>query len=547
MSKKHLLGFVAGCWLALSLASCGKGVADVSKHIPEDATMVAVFNVGQGMKKADFETLKQMPEYKNGLAEAPAELKPYLETPAETGFDMEGKWMAFVQTAPKDVNSILFAMLIPIKDAAKFDAFIKKVNEKSPDKKPVDKKDYQFVQFPDGGFVAWNKKLFVGGAITDRNPSEQTISAENEARIAAIFNPAGKSIADNASFQQQNKANHDVMVWLSSNPLVKALLDGQDGATTKMALGMFGLTEKALNDNTLAGFVTFETGKIESGAEMTFNDELKKEFGGIFNDKMSKDFSKFIPNDVAMYYTLSLNADDLYKALSKRMLTNTIDNILTEGAAGFNSAAMFAAISGEAVVGVAFPTTAAADAPDAMTPHVTAVMGVRDRASADKVLAFIGKTSGQMERQGDMFTINMVGSEMPIKGVLTNDILLITNAPNVAENALKGGMGAQALKGDWVQKIQDGWTGMYIDYAAMAKSPMFAEDRLTNSSTWISEFVTAVGVGKGGKATQTVTTKTTDKNSLRRMIEITAEVVRTMSKDQDFIEEMTAEDETVEQ
>jgi len=517
---------------AFMLQSCGKGggkadaagKTDVSNRVPASATTVFVLNVPQLFTKSNFEKLKGSDLYKRFLADAPAEAKDIFMNPANTGLDMQSQWIGFAELNPANDAENFVGFIIPVADAAKWEALAKKV-EADTKNKPVDKGGFQLMQLERDAYLAWDKKIvaFVSGG---------TMSPANEQRIARIFKPEGDNIQANASFKKHFAENKDLLIWVSTDIILKKMMDSPEGGQLKMMASAFGITEAAFVGNSFAASHDFQNGKIESAITYQFSEELRTKFGKLFNDKQTQDYSKYLPaQNLNMVMGTSLNLKELYNILASMRMTGRFDAQLAD--MNLTSQDVLGALKGEGLIGLYSNTSK--DEPDFVF-----VAGVNDKANVAKlmnattVLRLATVTGDRFEAQ--------LGPNMKVFGYIGSDVFAFSNMPAAIDKIAAGGFGGEATTDPAVKTIANGWAGM-----AVVKYDIFKDmadiatgDYLHQNTTGkkvidliTAEVTSVVAVAQSNKATNNTIFKTTNKNALERWIELAEEVYKLRSENRE--------------
>ena len=532
---------------ATLFSACGGGAgAALTKHVPENALAVGTFDMGALLKKANFERFSQTPEYKKAIEKAKEPQRKYLSNPAETGFDIAGTGVFYVQITDDMGTQINSVLLLPIKDGAKFDQFFQTINANNDFTAPVEKKGYKFStpsSKADELFMAWDKKMFVmgyvGGVIA--NPEKDLI-------IDRIFKPEGKNINDNADFARHAKLKKDIMFWASTDAFVKELLAGETGPTVKMGLGFFGLQEADLIGNSITAYHDFQNGKWEATADFTFSKGLKTQFGGIFKDKPSQTYEKYLPsNGLVAIGSTALDLTQLYQILEKRRLHTRIDANLEN--LKLTSKDLFNALSGEGCVGIypqAPKETASDDVENAPKPvpeldnseevvnyyrnptrpsiNFVFVSGVKDISPFNKILA-MPEIAMIVKKQGDIYTFsNPQNAGKNLYFFLSDKLLVASNTEEPALQAAKGGYANNNMPASVAAQMNKGWASFYVDLAAFYQQ-MSANnlDRSPENAAVLAlsqEITDYSGFAQGSKAVLGVELKSKDKNFLERYIEL---------------------------
>jgi hypothetical protein len=508
--------------LLFGLQSCGKGGAtgggiDLTNHIPATATMVFTVDVGQLLKKADFDKIKTTAMYKKAVADAPEATRELMADPALVGLDLKSKWVGFVEINDVNQEDVFAAFIMPIADKAKWEGLVKRAEEKNA-KKAVQKTGYKVLNLDDDAYLAWNDKLAIFGASKTQN---NEMTAKGEQQLNRVFKPEGANIQANADFKKHNSEKRDILFWASSDEMFKKMLAGPDASQLKMASGMAGITDAAFIGNSFAAYHDFQNGKIESSISYQFSPELRQKFGKVFNDSQKGDYAKYLPaQNLNFLMGSSLNLEELHNVLSAMRLTNRFDEQLAE--LNLSSKDVLGALKGEGLIGIYFM-------PDIDEPNLVFVAGVNNKANVGKLLE-VGTSLRMAEINGDRFVAGF-GSKKAY-GYLSDDILAISNNIELVDKIAAGGFGGDAVKGEAVKTVQSGCLGLAVvgfEFIKQASNGIvgYGADQATKdkvAAIFINEITSVQAVAQSSKATGTTNLKTTNKNALARWFELLEEV-----------------------
>lgn len=541
----------------LSMSSCSFSASPINS-IPADAAMVATMDVKQLMEKADYEAIKQMDFYKEMLTEVEREAPEalaFLQDPKEAGISLDGNFSFFLKINPDDFKGEpMIAAMLPISDVAKVEGLMNKAREKNPNMpKAESKSGYQVLPLDGESKLAWSSTLL---AITNIKGDEE---------LGKLFSPdKDNSIHNNKSFEKHLKEKKDAMLWMTSDPIAKAILDSEHSRDISGFMMLMQLSNKVLQDNSISAYYNFEKGAIEAGAHFDFNEKLREEFGIAVKDKIETDFTKYMPAEGLMSMgALGLDLSGIESILTKRMLHMPTNAIL--GNVGLSLGTLVKGLDGE----LAFATYA--DTSSVLGQSVIFALGLKDKSLVDKVIKLAQSTGANVEKKGNRLTITppamvdpidpsmradiekyggMEGLEdlgslgmFKVEAVITDDALVFSTKAGVLDKIAAGGYtGSEAANNEYIKEALSGWTGAYYNYGAfldgMANMPTGGTPGLLSmgmnpmSSIMIkmmakyNEFTHAVTVFKGHDTYGKVYLKTTDKNSLKRMLEIADDVYK---------------------
>ena len=297
---KKTVAFVMMCLVfgAFFMTSCRKSATNDSlSSIPENASMLMAINPMSLLKKADFETIKNKPEYQKMIAERAKNnpsLAAIMQDPAKSGIDLTKNIYFTTVIDPKTGESFTGAVF-SIADAAKF-ATMAKGSVKDVE---VSSKSGFSVLRGAGMFTAWNSSVAYAGNVTDSSMGEVLLAG------------GGKTMADNAQVQKLLTAAHDIHIWTSAD----ALADQDD---VKMGATTLGIDAKALKGNSVHSYLDFENGEVRGHADFVIQQLLRDELGIMLKDGVKTDFSRFVSDEPGITFTTALDFDGVAQFMKER-------------------------------------------------------------------------------------------------------------------------------------------------------------------------------------------------------------------------------------
>lgn len=453
--------------LTIFSSSCGNGkqgdaifgVTNVLKRIPSDAVAVTVVNVGQIMNKLDYNEFKKTDLFKRMLSEAKNDLaKQILENPESSGIATNGQFCMYVDVKGKEDYTV--GILLPVKNVKDLEAlFDKSAKEKadSPFKKIESTKEYKFVQSKEKEMnvgIAWDKKMLV-----------MTISSQASATeiLANLFDTKRKeSILTNKNFKAEKAEGHDFMFWMQSDPIVKIAKADKDVAKTLKQISFLGLTEEALDGNTVSLFYDFEKGKMEGGLSYKMNKEIEKEYGGIFKNKIGTDFSKYFPKKHLSGLTIiGLDTKGIQEVLKNRSFDGLVNQQLSE--IGLSLDDLVKGLNGEIAIG-SYVDPAAENALQAQ--KVVVAIAFEKPELLDKLLALTGEMGvGQIKKEGSRY---VSAASKEAQGLMDKKVFVLSNDLTILDQIEKGGFkGAEAIEKEHYADMSKGWMSGHIDYGQL--------------------------------------------------------------------------------
>jgi hypothetical protein len=258
-------------------SACSKSSESI-RYIPKDAIGVVSLNTVELGKKVLWSAVSGSPVFKEMTGKNGDSTKFDFE---KTGIEPLTTFFAFGLPDQRLAGKSKFMVILPLKDAAKFKAFLL---ENYPKAKTEQKDKLTFISIDDNTCIGFDKQTAI--AATSSRSSEyewnddgtrkerdnsQTLTILIE-EVQKTFNlPKDQSIAENKQFMSLMKENHDFSFWLNYEALANGLPQGELGdAGTVLAS-----QKKLLKDAFISGGLDFEKGKIVADAKYYFNSTNK--------------------------------------------------------------------------------------------------------------------------------------------------------------------------------------------------------------------------------------------------------------------------------
>ncbi|MBO9152803.1 DUF4836 family protein [Chitinophaga sp. GCM10012297] len=378
----------------LLLSACSK-TPEQGKHIPKNAAMVLGVNSEQIQEKLVKDGLTvdklfdavQSQDTSSSLAKA-------MKDAENSGVDMKGD--VFIAMVPGEAGAKGYvAAYAKLKDAAKFEAFIK---EKS--KKEVKAgTDFKYVE-DKNAIVGFSNETIIGVFAFDPTDFERhnpyamddfgdsaaaapapAKTANNTETLNKLFHlKKDESIATVESFKEVQKEKGDAFFWMSSEQVYAF----NPGTPSGMAALMTGNIKKLTEGAYTAAAIHFENGKIKVNSKSYAGKEMQDIMKKYPMEKVNMDMIENYPSGNVFGFAI-MNFDlrmlgDILKLLGMDGFANmglaeaqlTLDDILK-------------AFKGElAIVGSDFSATSAAQKPDI---KFVFNMKVGDKAAFEKVMS----------------------------------------------------------------------------------------------------------------------------------------------------------------
>jgi len=541
----NFLSFILATALVVSMSSCGgdtdaakaPGVIGVETSIPETASGVMLINTKQLLEKADYESLKQTEFFKEWLKQAQneaPEVVPFLEDPTAAGISLAsnmGLYFSFTEdyATSKEVD---VAFIFPIADKEKLQGGLDNMLEKQPEVKPEERDGYTILKMDGKSNFVYNDKIIA------------FVTFNDDAKIKSILSPADEGIKGNASFASHLKEGKDFMFWMNADPLVEvALANPMTAMAIKGGLAGAQIPEEGLKGNSMSFYYDFKDGEIDGGAAFDFSGPLKKELGDLFPAKLAVDYSKYIPKEnLAAAAAFGINPEGVLAFVAKRGYDKQADEMLA--IAGLDLAKIKDGISGDLATGVYPPAAEGAE------PTVVFALGLKDKAFMEGLMKQFGPIAGAT-KDGEKYVMtggqSMMGDEpMKIYASIQGDVIIVSNSNDQLDKAIAGG------QNEAVAELQEGWMGMYFDYALLEQHQEHLSNyipadpgslAMTKMMSEYNEISTATILLKGDRMDGKVGLKTTNINSLKRLIQVADELFKDREKIQAEMDKHMGDDE----
>lgn len=536
-------------FLAISCGSKGDslfGAANVLKRVPADAAVVAVMNVGQMMNKLNYSEFKKTEMFQEMLKEAKSDdLKKILENPESSGIAMNGQFCMYADVkGNKDIN---VGFILPVKNVKELEAAFEKAaksKDDSPFKKIETGKGYKYVTGKDASnefAIGWDKNVLVFVMETKSDAKES---------LDKILNlKKDKSILTNKNFKSDKAEKHDVMLWVQSDPIVKMAKEDKKLSRNLKMVSLAGISEKALNGNSMALYYDFNKGDMQAGLSYNMSKELEDEYGIIFKKKMETDFSAYFPKKhLSVFTMIGLDIKGISQVLKNRGFDGLVSNYLSS--ADMTLKDLEKGLKGEIALAVyADPT--AKNPRDAQ--KVVLAIAFDNSDFANKVLELPKKFgAGELKKSGNRYMSPM---SKDVQGIIKNNVFVISNDISVIDQIENGGYkGAEAIDKDSYADMNKGWMSAHIDYAQLfttLKTLPLGATGISNMGDMLNllnkynELQSATAVVSTEEAKVIVNLKNKNDNSLR----VLSQLLNKMYLDRDEIQkemdkiDMSGEDE----
>jgi len=491
-------------------SSCNH-LPDHARYIPKDASIVVGINMKAIEKKVAwdsfvgsklFDKIEKNSPIKSILADAQnsgiSDNTPYLYIKYDKRFSEGGEITA----------------LIPLSDAGKWEAYMKKIFPKATIKQVSGRKE---AMLPYNMYAGWNDKLLIviyglpsasnyqsmamaamannatGGdsssaaAPQSKGMDETTMAAEMENAFSVTRE---NSLIENKRFTQLESAGHDITSWVNYDVLLTRYMQQMSGMT-----GGVTLANTLWKDAAAASYCDFKDGAINGNVRYYMSDDLKdicKELGATNADK---DMINRLPVqnlDLLMAWHLSPKG---LKALLEKIgvlgfanVALTSQNMNVDSILNAFTGDMAIAVDNFALNNQSQQPTDSLGMTNSFKPSLDAmfVIKINKKESFNKLLQMlISSGGGGLTPMGNNTYMVPITSTDSIFIMTDDNYAIVSNRSAVASNFLKGAYKGQKLPAE--ADIYGHPSGMFIDVQQVVSTINPGIAHSAHDSTMIAE------------------------------------------------------------
>ncbi len=345
-------------FLAITLISCKNNTPKEARYIPKDANFVLAFDPQQLQDKLQkggisMDTLLGR-IFKQDSIDTKDKAR-FKDLKDNAGINWGDKLFVFMtqKTNADNSQSNTFSLMGGLKDAAKFEAYIKK-QEELKGKEIKKEKDYSYLTSGDGEIVAWNdqqiiatmythnlKPVYDSVEMTFKKPPVTNTEAEIKREVDQYFTQKVKeSLADVDIFTDMFKEKADGYAFTSANSAI--------GSLSMMPLQLPKL-EEILKDNYATATLSFDDGKIVAKSTTYTNkllsSVLKKYAGPTVNLSMIDHYPSQNINGIML---VAFNPEIFGGILQQLEVEGLVNNFLEKS--GITSQDVYKSLKGDIAV-----------------------------------------------------------------------------------------------------------------------------------------------------------------------------------------------------
>jgi hypothetical protein len=503
--------------ILLSFSACNR-LPEHAKHIPADAVAVVGLNTGKIGKQIAWSALMG------------SKLFQELQTKIPHQAAMEGLGDAGIRHtstsylyATKTIHrGTQITALVPLNDAGKWEAYVKKNFPQAAIKTVSGRKEAQLAS---GMYAGWNDDLLIvmnivdDSQITTRITADTVINTADTSQGSAItlstdsmqptqsaptpvdtallasgmaraFQVPERNLTSDSRFKKMETDGHDITVWVNYHVLMQQNGD-KLGMPAELALG-----NTLWKDAAFSGGFDFELGKITGDMRYYLSEELRsvaKEFGSRSTDQELLD--RLPGNNLNMLMSLHLSSKGIKALLEKTGVLGFANLALSSE--GLSTDDVFEAFTGDmgaAVNGFQMnyvnQWTASPDSPmvryDSHTTHMDFVyaMKIGNAEKFKKIVSYLQQKT-LLQPLGDNLFLSSSTDSMFM--AYDGRYMVVANKPQLAKSYLAGTFKNKTTTSMVREKVYGHPMGMYINFQSILGSIQNQASRQPTDSVALAE------------------------------------------------------------
>jgi len=539
---------------SIFLSSCSSSDSN-TKYISKDAIGVLSINTSQLVKKVAINALSGSPIFQDMLKKAGSD-SAALDI-EKTGIDPLNVFYVYGLADQRLSGKSKFMMIVPLKNAANFKAFIK---EKFPEAVFSQKDKLNFVKFNANICMGWDEKTAIVSAATPNYDEWNSLPSAAPVDMITIMTEdiektfsldKEQSLASNDKFTKLQKENHDISFWLNYEGFINGMPQEQVGTA-----GMILASQKnLLKDVYIAGGLDFEKGKIVSDATYYFNSSIKGISEALEPKSISNDLLKRVPGQqMNLMMSYHFNPKGIVKVLETINMLPLATNALQS--AGLTLDDVTKAFSGDFLLAVTDFSVASESKSYTMNgvsinqtapvPSFKASLSfkINDKASFDKIMQLAVNEEMLTSAAPGTYNLGMFAT------LVTNgEYAAVSNDAAVASAFMQPGNS----KFDVPSDVKDQPYGFYADIKNSVKSiPLDLiygkeDTAVFHDGRMLLESISAYGGKIDGDHTKfhfEILFQDKGENSLMQLIRFSQKIAEAEMKQPDSIDEVIPQDES---
>ena len=485
--KNRSLAFSLLLSVLVFFSACHR-TPDHAKYIPKNAMMVAEINTKSISKKIAWSLItgSNLWDKLRGRQskEDSAKQSEFIKNMKEAGVDELNTFYAYLKSNVNNDKEACFVALIPLKDAEKWESFVKKSFEGSSVKSNKGRKE---AKLSDDIYAGWTSNLLIvvsvqntemNYAYMDEAPMPAT---DKEAAMAAHLESAFNVTRENSLLSDQRFASfeehkHDLGFWVN----IEEVMNGYGSKNLGMMTGGLSFANTMWKNAAFSAATNFEKGKIVTDMLMYSSDEMKdinKEYG---NEKLDNDvINRIAPKGLDYVLAYHMSPKGTQKTIEKMGMMGLLNGYLAEQDLSVEE--IMQSITGDMVCTMNNYTqtkeTLLFDSSDATSTYTNykndfdllLALKIKKAATFKKILDLAVQMQMLEQRDEQTYLIKSADASVEQPQILINDqFVVFANKSILAHNYMKG-VNAQQTPLVVKEHIAQHPFGMYFDYNNWAK------------------------------------------------------------------------------
>lgn len=528
--------------LGFMLSSCSS-TPEHARYIPSNAAIVIGINTKELSKKIAWNAITGSKILDKIREEQPKDAAKQLD---QAGFKVMSTIYLYAQSNPAQGSNDQLIALIPLAEAAKWEAYIKRVFPAVNIKTVGDRKE---ALLTDGIYAGWNSNLLIIEGLHDgkenvmgdfSNPvtedslgnrsvnvtmpaiihDEQTLSAE----MAKAFSVTKEnSLVNDKRFTGNEKGGHDITVWVNYDPIMSKYM----GAAT-MGVNLSTLWKGAA----AAGGFSFEKGKIDGNMRYYVSKDLKEAGEELGKTNASTELlNRFPATNLDMIAAWHISPKGLKLLLDKSGLMgflnlglmsqnisydDIVDGFTGDMAYSFSDFKMENKPASDSIAAVQYRPNA----------NYIYALKINKKDAFNKLLKWAIKSEFLKSAGNNLYTIGTLNSQAVI--AVNDQYLVSANTAAMAQAYLDGKFKSEKMPEPVKKEVYGHPFGMFVDVQALAGNLQIPAGTNYADSTILSEakkllthITTNGGEFRGDAFSSHITVNFTNKeeNSLLELID----------------------------
>lgn len=469
----------------LMMGACHR-TPDHARYIPKNALMVAEVNTKELSKKIAWSLItgsKLWDRLRGRSKEDSAKQSEFIKNMQEAGVDELNTFYAYLKNNGANDKEACFVVLIPLKDAMKWEGFLKKT---FTDATVSEVKKRKEARLSDDIYAGWTNNLLILISLqqTQQLYSEEgmpSVQGEKEVLMASYLESAFNVSGDNAlltdaRFAAFEKHKHDLGFWVN----IDALMSSYGAKNLGMVTGGLSLSNTMWRNSAFSAATNFDKGRIVTDILMYSSDELKEINKQYSNQNVDQDLVSRIPNNGLDYvFAYHMSPEGTRKTLEKMGLLGLANGYLSQQ--GLSMEEILSAISGDMIFSmnnyiqkketVLFDSTDASSAFGSYTTDMDVLFALKlNKKEAFQKLLNLAVNMEMLEQvsEGVYRTKSMGNANDSSLILVKNGFAVFANKPMLAGNFISGAY-TKKVPLKVKEHILKHPFGMFFDYNNWAK------------------------------------------------------------------------------